>query len=197
VTNESGQPVSFTWGHHPVFGWPFLDESCRIDLPPCSIRTLADYTVSTVAEWPIAQGVNGGEVDLSRSPGPEAEATDMVFLGDISDGWYAVTNTRLRLGFSLRYPADTFKHLWYWQVYRGGRDYPWWSASYNLGLEPCATLPSLAHAAAQGEALTLGAGESKELELLAVAFEGAGRVSGVTWSGAVNSGNAATGGAQI
>lgn len=81
---------------------------------------------------------------------------------------------------------DVFKQLWYWQVYRGGRDYPWWSATYNIALEPCATLPVLSHAAARGEALTLGPGESQEIELLAVAFEGPERVSSVSAEGVVN-----------
>ena len=110
----------------------------------------------------------------------------MVFLEGITDGWYAVTNTRLRVGFAMRYPADLFKQLWYWQVYRGGRDYPWWSATYNIALEPCATLPVLSQAAARGEALTLGAGESREFELLAISFEGLERVSGVSAEGVVS-----------
>src|SRR6185503_4201283 len=47
VTNESGQSVSFTWGHHPALGWPFIDESCRVDLPACRIRTIAEFAPTT------------------------------------------------------------------------------------------------------------------------------------------------------
>ena len=193
VTNESGQEVNFTWGHHPAFGWPFIDESCRVDLPSCRIRTIAEFTpaVSRLAadqltDWPTALGVDGKPVDLSRIPGPDAAATDMVFLEGITDGWYAVTNASLGVGFALRYPADVFKQLWYWSVYRGGRDYPWWSSTYNIALEPCATLPVLSHAAARGEAPTLGPGESREFKLLASAFEGPERVTGVSAEGKVN-----------
>lgn len=192
VTNESGQEVSFTWGHHPALGWPFIDETCRVDLPVSRIRTMTDFTPSTsrlkpeqVTDWPMAEGANGEHVDLSRIPGPDAAASDMVFLEGITDGWYAVTNARLRMGFALRYPADVFKQLWYWQVYRGGRDYPWWSATYNIALEPCATLPVLSHAAARGEALTLAAGASREIDLMAIAFEGVEQVSGVSRDGEV------------
>jgi len=192
VTNESGQPVNFTWGHHPAFGWPFIDESCRVDLPECRIRCIGEFTPATsrlagdqVSDWPSALGIDGGLVDLSRIPGPEVAASDMVFLEGITDGWYAVTNPRLRVGFALRYPSDVFKQLWYWQVYRGGRDYPWWSATYNIALEPCATLPVLSNASARGEALTLGPGESRELEILAVAFEGSARVTAVSGDGIV------------
>jgi hypothetical protein len=163
-----------------------------VDLPSCRVRTIADVTPATsrlkpdqVSDWPIAEGTDGSAVDLSRIPGPDAAASDMVFLEGITDGWYAVTNTRLSIGFALRYPADVFKQLWYWQVYRGGRDYPWWNATYNIALEPCATLPVLSHAAARGEALTLGPGESREINLIALAFEGSERISGIDSDGEV------------
>lgn len=193
VVNEGGQEVNFTWGHHPALGWPFIDESCRVDLPDCRIRAIADFSPGTsrlkaeqLTDWPLALGREGETVDLSHIPGSDAGASDMVFLEGITDGWYAVTNTRLKVGFALRYPADVFKQLWYWQVYRGGRDYPWWGATYNIALEPCASLPVLSHAAARGEALTLGAGESREIELVALAFEGSGRITGVSSEGTVS-----------
>lgn len=192
VTNESGQAVDFTWGHHPALGWPFLDENCRVDLPACRIRTLAEYTPVTsrlkadqLTDWPFAEGRNGDRLDLSQIPGPQVEAHDMAFLEGIAEGWYAVTNTRTRVGFALRYPADVFRVLWYWQVYRGARDYPFWSATYNIALEPCATLPTLARAAQQGFALRLNPGESREINLIAAAFEGADRVTSVTANGEV------------
>jgi len=192
ITNESGQEVNFTWGHHPALGWPFVDESCRLDLPACRIRTFGDFTPATsrlapdqTSDWPMAQGVDGKRVDLSRIPGPDAAVSDMVFLEGITDGWYAVTNTHLGLGFAMRYPADVFKQLWYWQVYRGGRDYPWWSATYNIALEPCATLPMLSHAVARGEALSLEAGETTEIKLSAIAFEGSNPITSVSQDGKV------------
>jgi galactose mutarotase-like enzyme len=194
VTNEGGQEVDFTWGHHPAFGWPFIDERCRIDVPRCRIRTYEEYTPQTSrlkpaqdSLWPVAEGRDGGPVDLAEIPGPEAAAHDMVFLEGIEDGWYAVTNVASKIGFALRYPADLFKVLWYWQVLRGGRDYPWWSATYNIALEPCATLPVLARAAGRGDALRLAAGESRESELLAIAYEGLERVGSVSDEGKVES----------
>jgi galactose mutarotase-like enzyme len=192
VTNESGQAVDFTWGHHPAFGWPFIDESCRVSLPPCRIRTFAEYNPATsrlkadqLSDWPLAEGRNGERIDLSQIPGPQVEAHDMVYLEGIRDGWYAVTNTKTRVGFALRYPADIFRVLWYWQVYRGGRDFPFWSSTYNIALEPCATLPTLSRAAERGEALSLNPGESREINLIAAAFEGIDIVSGVGEDGQI------------
>ena len=192
VTNEGGQSVDFTWGHHPALGWPFLDEHCRLDLPGGIIRTFEEFTPARSrlkpdqsSQWPKALGRNGEAIDIARIPGPSIEAQDMVFIEDLSDGWYAVTNTSLRVGFALRYPVDVFKVLWYWQVYRGGQDYPWWGATYNIALEPCATLPVLANAVGRGEALRLRAGESREIEILALAFEGLERVSRIGPQGEV------------
>jgi hypothetical protein len=192
VVNEGGQPVDYTWGHHPVLGWPFLDEQCRIVLPDCTIRTFEEFTPDGArlkpgqsSRWPIAEGIAGAPVDLSRMPGPDAATQDMAFLDDLEDGWYAVVNSARRVGFGMWYPADLFKVVWYWQVCRGGRNYPWWAATYNLALEPCASYPSLARAVERGEALQLGSGESREIELLAVAFEARGDVTGIDPTGNV------------
>jgi uncharacterized protein DUF4432 len=192
VTNEGGQEVDFTWGHHPALGWPFVDESCRVDLPDCSIMTLTEHTPTTsrlkaeqTSAWPIAEAKNGTKVDLSCIPGPDAAASDMVFLSGMNEGWFAVTNTAKKVGFAMRYPIDVFKRLWYWQVYRGGRDYPYWSATYNIALEPCTSLPVLRRAVERGEALSLGAGESREIEITASAFEGLGKVNAVSVEGEV------------
>ena len=66
VTNEGGQEVDFTWGHHPAFGWPFIDEHCRVDLPDCRIRTFAEFTpdelsseADQTSHWPLAEGLDG------------------------------------------------------------------------------------------------------------------------------------------
>jgi hypothetical protein len=192
VVNEGGHAIDFTWGHHPAFGWPFIDDSCRVDLPGCRIRTYDDYSPDTSrlaasqdCAWPLAEGRDGKRVDLSRIPGPEVAAQDMVFLEGISDGWYAVTNVGRRVGFALRYPADVFKVLWYWQVYRAGEGYPWWGATYNVALEPCSSLPVLAAAVRRGDALRLGAGEAMEIELMAIAYEGLERVAAVGADGGV------------
>jgi len=190
VINESGQTIDFTWGHHPAFGWPFIDETCKVDLPSCRIRTFEQFTPATSrlkaeqnSEWPFAISKDGSSIDISRIPGPNAAAHDMVFLEDLADGWYAVTNTSKQVGFCMRYPAHLFKQLWYWQVYRGGKDYPWWSSTYNIALEPCASLPILADAVKRGEALSLEAGESMEVELLAAAYEGLSSVDEVSDDG--------------
>jgi hypothetical protein len=179
VTNEGGQETDFTWGHHPALGQPFLEEGCRIHVPDCSVRTLAQFTSVTsrlepdqLSRWPAAVGRDGSIVDLSITGGPELAVNDMVFLEGSGEGWFAVTNPRLSLGFGMRYPANVFKYLWYWQVYRGAMDYPFWGATYNIALEPCATLPCLSEAAKENEALRLAPGATLTAELQAAVFSG-------------------------
>ncbi|HYV07832.1 MAG TPA: hypothetical protein VFB82_24785, partial [Blastocatellia bacterium] len=75
--------------------------------------------------------------------------------------------------------------LWFWQVYRGGSDYPWWGGTYNIALEPSSSLPILSQAVKRGDALRLGAGESREIEMIAIAFDGLKRVSRISEQGEV------------
>ena len=178
VTNQGGQEVDFTWGHHPALGYPFLEEGCRVSVPDCSIRTIPAFTAPTsrlnpdqVSRWPNAIGRDGSPVDLSMTGNPILASNDMAFLEGITDGWFAVTNPRLKLSFAMRYPANVFKYLWYWQVYRGAIDYPFWGATYNVALEPCATLPILSDAAKKGESLKLGPGQSMAVDLVAYVSE--------------------------
>src|SRR5262249_30931648 len=179
VTNEAGQEVYFTWGHHPALGHPFLEQGCRVRIPDCTIKTLTAFSSPTsrlrpdqASRWPFAEALDGSPVDLSVIGSPGLGVNDMVFLEGLNDGLYTVTNPRLKLGFGMRYPVGVFKYLWYWQVYRGALDYPFWGATYNIALEPCATLPCLSDAARAGQSLKLGPGESLSAELLASVFQG-------------------------
>ena len=35
LTNLADEPMDVMWGHHPAFGPPFLDDTCRIDIAAC------------------------------------------------------------------------------------------------------------------------------------------------------------------
>jgi uncharacterized protein DUF4432 len=38
LRNNGGESMEFMWAHHPAFGWPFLEEGCRIEIPAMSSR---------------------------------------------------------------------------------------------------------------------------------------------------------------
>jgi hypothetical protein len=143
VRNEADEPLDFMWGHHPALGWPFLDESCRLFLPRCRVRTPAEYTAANSrlergqdAEWPLVKGRKGESIDLSRFVPPETRSHDMAYIYDLQDGWYALVNGARGVGFGLRWEKDTFPFLWFWQLYRGGMGYPWYGMNYTAALEP-------------------------------------------------------------
>ena len=65
----------------------------------------------------------------------------IVYLKNIKEGWYGITNTKKKLGFGMIWDHRIFKHLWMWMVYRGVSGYPWYRRTYNIALEPWSSLP--------------------------------------------------------
>lgn len=173
VENESTEPMDCTWGHHPAFGVPFLDETCRIVVPPCRVTTQEDYVSPNShlekgqdCEWPVVRGRNGEKIDLSRVPDKTAHSHDMACLYGSSRGWYALFNEGIKLGFGMSWDEELFKHLWFWQVYGGWHGHPWYNTSYNIGLEPCSSYPqSLTGAIESGSQLIFAPGESIQSNL--------------------------------
>lgn len=193
VTNESSETAEFMWGQHPSFGWPFLDESCRLYLPPCRVRTPDEYTAPTSrlekgqdTDWPYVRGRKGEQIDLSRIAGPEASSHDMAYMHDLSDGWFALLNPGKRLGFALRWDKDLFPSLWFWQLYRGGFGFPWFGSTYTVALEPVSSYPpTLTEAVKAGTNLALAPGARLDTTLLAIAVAERDEVNGIDEHGVV------------
>jgi hypothetical protein len=194
LSNESDLEMRLMWGHHPSFGPPFLDASCRIDLPSamCStarsapmpssrLRFGADFT------WPLAPLAAGGEVDLSIVPPITTRASEWVCLSGFESGWYGITNRQKQVGFGLRWNADLFRYLWFWQEWGGGTDYPWYGRNYNCALEPWTSWPDsgLAEAITNGSALTILPRQTIQTRLLAVAYAERTAIAGITEDGEV------------
>jgi len=172
LRNKGDELMEFMWAHHPAFGWPFLEEGCQIELPPCEVVVLASELpptsrlVEQKADWPRAKGKDGAVVDLSRMPGPESKAHDLAFLRGLAERRYSIKNPRSRWTFHLSWQSKIFPYLWYWQVTRGAFGYPWYGSTYNLALEPHSCLsPMLQRAIEQGFALKLGPAAELSTEL--------------------------------
>lgn len=82
----------------------------------------------------------GRFVDLHSFPAKSARVQDYCVFEGMREGWYAVTNQDLGVGFALVYPPKTYPYLWYWQVFGGGSGWPWYRRTYNVGLEPFTSL---------------------------------------------------------
>jgi uncharacterized protein DUF4432 len=161
VTNLSGSPVHFTWGHHCVLGPPLVGDGAELRIPCRTIITGAESWEDTArlvpgqrSNWPVAWRRDGGVADLSRIPGPETGSHDDVFLTDLDGGWAELTNPALGLGFRLDWDPAVFRWVISWQPFGGARTMPLRGA-YALGIEPWTSGGNLEAALAEGGAVEL------------------------------------------
>jgi hypothetical protein len=194
MENLADEPMDVMWGHHPAYGPPFLDESCRIDLPPCVATTErsepwvdTELVFAEEFEWPMAPRNDGTIRDLSLVLRPESKVTDWVRIHGFEEGWYGITNQDRKVGFGLRWDASLFKNLWFWHVFGGMPGYPWYGRNYAFALEPWTSHPDggLNRAIENGSAFQFGPREVVETRVIAVAYSGVERVSRITESGEV------------
>lgn len=194
LTNEGQEPLEFMWGHHPVVGPPFLDDSCRISAPDSRVEVLhdedgPDYRMGLhqVGKWPIIQDRHGNPLDLREVPAPTSRTMDNCYLSGFEDGWIAVSNTRLKVGFGLAWNPEVFRYIWLWQALGGGIGYPWYGRTYNMGIEPWSSFPcaGLNEAIARGTAMQIGPGECLETWLTVVAFTGTDTVTNINSDGTI------------
>ena len=179
LTNEGAEAMDFMWGHHPVVGAPFLDESCRLSAPDCRVEVLhdedgPDYRMGLhqAGRWPIIQDRHGQPLDLRGVPPASNRTMDNCYLSEFAEGWLAIQNTRRQVGFGLAWDPAVFRYVWVWQAMGGGIGYPWYGRTYCMGLEPWTSFPcaGLVEAIRRGTAMQLAPGQSLEAWLTAVAF---------------------------
>ncbi|MCG5218806.1 DUF4432 family protein [Streptosporangium soli] len=174
VTNESGVALHAMWGHHIVFGAPFLRPGSRIRLPegisviphptaihPAGRRVLAGGPWT----WPAVPAPGGGSTDLSVVP--DGGPSDIVYLTGFTDGWYEVAGETL--GLRVAWDANVLPYLWMWQELGATEDYPWWGRARTIGLEPFSSMPTdgLSAAVDNGTAMLLEPYETRALSLRA------------------------------
>lgn len=174
VENLSPHPQEAMWAQHLAYGPPFLAPGCEIRLPdgieavPHPVATDGAgrrFTPDRFA-WPLAAGVDGGTVDLSRVP-ERGTRSDLCYLSGFGpDAWYEIGRPGGE-GLRVEWDASTLPYLWYWQEFGAGSDYPWYGRLYTVGLEPCSSYPTdgLGEAVANGTAMRLGPGEHRELRM--------------------------------
>jgi galactose mutarotase-like enzyme len=193
VTNLSPEPQDFMWGHHPAFGAPFLHEGIRLYIPASKVEVHQPQFApsgllepGSTFEWPLATA-NGKTIDLSRIPGPEAGFSELLYLKELSAGWYAVLDPERKLGFGLAFDKKVFPHLWFWLVYGKFPGYPWWDRVYCIALEPWTSMPnSLPAAITSGTQAQLKGGGHLSVSLAATAISGVDAVTEINLNGAVS-----------
>ena len=194
LTNQGAEPMDFMWGHHPVIGTPFLDETCRIFAPECNVEVLhaedgPDHRMGLhqVGRWPTLMDRDGEPMDLSRVPAPQGRTMDNCYLRDFKEGWIAVNNPTRKVGFGLAWDPQVFRYAWIWEALGGGQGYPWYGRTYNIGIEPWSSYPcaGLVEAVNRKTALCLNPGESLDVWLTAAVFTDMEEVHSVNRDGTV------------
>lgn len=198
VTNLGGVDLEYVWQQHIALGRPLIGPSARLDVPAGSgvveaygpEHENARLESGSTFEWPHAPGVDGETVDLREFPPEDSTIHDVAYATDLSDGWYAVTNTDLDLGFGFTFPTDPFECVWYWQPLGGHAESPYWNRNYNVGLEPTTAYPAGDVPDAQrenGTIETLAAGETLEAQFVARTYHGVDSVESIDADGTVHS----------
>lgn len=173
VTNESPEQMEFMWGHHPVLGYPFLDDSCeiQIDNENCKIETLANGGVLPPyqsAPWPKMKDSDGNEQYLSKVQPPEAKQYREYGISGLIAGRCCVWSHRLQFGFELEWDVERFPYLWIWEPNGGNPNHPWYGRNYALGIEPWSHLAqSLTEVIQKQTPLKLNPWETMETQLIA------------------------------
>jgi len=174
VHNVGEEEMAFMWGHHPAFGGNFLDEHCVLFAPAARVvneQTLAPtsrFSPGQEFPWPKGATRNGQQVDVSRILPANARVSDMFYLVDLREGWYALVNQKKKLGFGVTFDLSVFRCLWMWAVYGGEFGYPWYGRAYTVAVEPFSSWPAvLTRAVENGTHLSLAAGESISTRLTA------------------------------
>ncbi len=188
LTNESRVSLRAMWGHHIAFGWPFLEEGCRVRLPEGAKIVPNEGPIHPDGRrvgggeeyhWPVATGPSGEEVDLSVLPA-RGTPSEIVYITDLSEGFYEVHSPTKGIGLRVEWDVTEMPYLWFWQEFGASGFYPWYGRSYNIGLEPFSSFPTngLAGAVENGSALSIGPSETLRFSLGAGVIQTGDRAKG-------------------
>lgn len=173
VQNRGAVPVQYSWLQHIALGEPLISPRATIDVPCETVHVDPDQTNETARlppgetfEWPTYE-TETETIDLRSPPPREERVHDLVALGDLREGRYTVSNPNLDLGVTVTFPESIFEFLWYWQPFGGFETAPFFGRNYNVGLEPCTSIPGsgLESAIENGTARTLDPAESERVEI--------------------------------
>lgn len=193
LTNEGEEDMEFLWAQHPSFGRPFLDESCRIDIPAKEFSTSDFYQSETAifepehkGKWPVDVGRNNKSVDLSIIPAPDKSCSDIYYLKGMDEGWFAITNTKLKLGLGFCWDISVFPYVTYWQACKGNLGHPWYGRTYSLSFEFWNSYTDkMRTAKANGTIKTIAAGETIVTSYKTIVYTGLQKVNHISSDGCV------------
>lgn len=184
VTNLGSDGFDFMWGLHPAWA---VSSDHRIDLPPCEVRIEESLPDAHLGErgarytWPFAKDrLTGDTFDMRPVRGPESGLSEFQFAHPISEGWFAITDTKTGLGAGLVFPKEVFPVIWLWLGYGAWRSY------HVAAVEAWNAYPQkLDDAVQQGVYASLPGGGVLECETKLVVFQGMKSVARIDPNGVV------------
>lgn len=195
IVNLGEEDLPYMWGHHPAFGEAIVDEHCRVDVPASVVTTHStiqdannsQFAASAEGTWPMLTNIDGKEIDNSIVAPRSQKTHDLLFLSELKEGWFALTNTKKGVGVGFAWDVELFPYVWFWQVYGGGSGYPWYGRTYNLALEPWTSMPNdgVEEAVKNGTAKELKAHASIETDFTIVVYTDKKEVSHINRDGIV------------
>jgi len=184
-SNLGRKPIDFLWNIHPALE---ISPATRLDVP--ARRGIVDpwhaeqFKADSEYEWPYAVDRTGQKIDLRNVGSPGSGLADHHYLPDIIQGWYAVTDTKTRIGFGLVFPTKVFPHLWLFRTLGG------WRGLHTLILEASTGYPNdLAIAREAGHCGHLESNETISAEVEAIVYSGHTSVERVEPNGTVITGS--------
>ena len=189
IINEGDEEFRFTWGHHPAFGKPFLDEDCVIDMPPEAVGLTyeEDFSGNSIIaqdeefEWPNIKDNKGNDIDLSKIMSPDKKTAFNVYIKDLKEGWYGITNLRSGVGFGMKWDINVFKYILLWYVYRGFYNFPFYGRTYSVAIEPWSAIPgSLDEVIRLKRESIIGPLQEITTRYQAIVYESKSRIKGFT-----------------
>lgn len=176
LSNAGSLPVEFIWGHHPALGAPFLSPACRLDVGARGLAVDADYTSAFLPLEPGSSHAWEGRIraELSELPAAGVRRDLVAYFLDFEQGWWAVTNRQLGVGFGLAWDATVFPFACFWQELGASLGFPWFGRGYATALEPTTSWPGSGIAQVARTTRTqraLAPGETVETALCAVIYD--------------------------
>lgn len=172
VTNFSSVPQTISWIHHPAFGPPFVDATCRLDTGAQTLiaDAAAPGTVlapDSIHQWPNAQTTDGAPLDLRRLPMADQPREIFGALTDFANPFFALTNRAIGFGIAMRWDPMVFPHAWFWQEVHSTPTFPWYRRAYAIAVEPSNVLPGEGEVDGRqrGAGLTINPGETVAIDL--------------------------------
>lgn len=182
IENQLGRDVPYLWKQHlavPVSEPAALGLGARSMYVEGFGRPRAGRG-GTRYVWPHLVDDAGERHDMRPTLPAISQVSEFQYATELDAGWCAVTYAD-GSGIGLAFDPDVFRSCWTFASFGG------WRAHEVLILEPCTGYPvSVAEGVAGGTHQTLPAGAVVETELLMVAYEGMGEVSGIGLDGTVH-----------